>query len=163
MVGPRDVHAQRVQRRPAPCGHAPVSARLKQAAFTLVELLVVVVIVAVLARIASPLYTQQIIRASREAAQSQLLELSNLQEKIFLNQNLYTGSISNAYTGLSSGGLGVTGSATTDAKYTLSLSPTTASSAYTLTATPVTGTSQVGDGNLSINQNGTRVWGSASW
>ena len=163
MDGRQNACASRSPRNPAPACRTPVSARLKQGAFTLVEMLVVVVIIAVLARIAYPIYQKQVVRGSREAAQSQLLELANLQEKIFLNSSLYTGSISGAYTGLSSGGLGVTGSATTDAKYTLSLSPTTASSAYTLTATPVTGTSQDGDGNLSINQNGVRAWGSGTW
>jgi type IV pilus assembly protein PilE len=135
----------------------------KQRAFSLIELLIVIVVLGVLARIAYPQYLKQIVKASRQSAQSQLLELSNLQEKIFLNSSLYTGSVSNPYTGLSSGGLGITSSTTYDAKYSLALAPTTASTSYTLTATPVSGSSQDGDGNLSIDSTGKRLWGSANW
>ncbi len=135
----------------------------RQRAFSLIELLIVIVVLGVLARIAYPQYIKQIVKGSRNSAQSQLLELSNLQEKIFLNSSLYTGSVSNAYTGLSSGGLGITTSTTYDSKYSLSLAPTTASTSFTLTATPVTGSTQDGDGNLSIDSTGKRLWGSASW
>ena len=34
---------------------------------------------------------------------------------------------------------------------------------FTLTATPVAGTSQAGDGNMTINSNGIRTWGSETW
>ena len=135
----------------------------RQRAFSLIELLIVVVVLGVLARIAYPMYQKQIIKGSRNSAQSQLLELSNLQEKIFLNSNAYSPNISTAYTGLSSGGLGITSSTTYDAKYTLSVAPTVASSSFTLSAVPVTGTTQEGDGTLSIDSTGKRLWGSASW
>jgi type IV pilus assembly protein PilE len=132
-------------------------------AFTLIELMIVVAVVAILAAIAYPSYQKQIIKGSREAAESQLVELSNLQEKIFLNSSLYTGSVTAAYNGQSAGGLGVTSGTTSDGRYTLSLSPTTPSAAYTLTATPVATTSQAGDGNLTIDSTGNRLWGTASW
>jgi type IV pilus assembly protein PilE len=136
--------------------------RARQQAFTLIELMIVVVVVGVLARIAYPMYVQQVVKGSRTAAQSQLLELSNLQEKIYLNSNLYTGSVTTAYNGKSDGGLGVTSGTTNDARYTLTLAPTTASSSFTLTATPDLGTSQDADGYLSIDSSGLRNWGSTS-
>ena len=131
--------------------------RAKQQAFTLIELMIVVAVVGILARIAYPMYVKQVVKGSSTAAQSQLMEPSNLQEKIYLNSSNYASSVDGLYTGKSDGGLGVTSSTTNDARYTLSLSPT-ASASYTLTAGPVAGTTQEGDGDLSIDSSGQRIW-----
>ena len=129
--------------------------------FTLIELMIVVAIVAILTMIAYPSYLKYIVRTSREAAQSQLLELSTTEEKIFLNSNAYTSSVTGAYTGNAAGGLGVTSGNSSDGKYAISAAAAT--NTFTLTATPVAGTTQVGDGNITINQSGARVWGSTTW
>ena len=129
--------------------------------FTLIELMIVVVIVGVLARIAYPSYLKYIVRTSREAAQSHLLELSTVEEKIFLNSSAYTGSVTGAYTGNATGGLGMTSGKSNDGKYTISAAAAT--NTFTLTATPVAGKTQVGDGNITIDQSGVRVWGSSTW
>jgi len=137
--------------------------RARQRAFTLIDLLIAVAVVAILVAIAYPSYRNQIIKSSRAGAQSQLIELANLQEKIFLNSSSYTGSVTNAYDGTSAGGLGITSGKTADGRYTLSLNPTSASAAYTLTATPVPGSTQDGDGNVTIDSSGKRLWGSKPW
>jgi type IV pilus assembly protein PilE len=129
--------------------------------FTLIELMIVVVIVGVLAKIAYPSYLKYIVRTSREAAQSQLLELSTVEEKIFLNSSAYTASVTGAYTGNAAGGLGVTSGNSNDGKYAISAA--VATNTFTLTATPIAGTTQVGDGNITIDQSGVRVWGSTTW
>ena len=129
--------------------------------FTLIEVMVTVVIVAILASIALPSYQAYIKRSSREAVQAQLVELAGIQEKIFLNSNAYSANLSSAYTGNATGGLGATGGKSWDGRYTLSVAVSGAS--FTLTATPVEGTSQAGDGNLTINSNGNRTWGSKGW
>ena len=130
--------------------------------FSLIELMVTVAIIAILASVALPSYRQYIIKSSRTAAQTELQKMSGLQEKIYLNSNAYTSNLATAYDGTTSGGLGITSSATTDNKYSISLSrPTTQT--YTLTATPVSGTTQVGDGNLSISENDQRLWGTVPW
>lgn len=129
--------------------------------FTLVEAMIVVAIVAILASIALPSYQSHIKRSSRGAAQAQLVELAAVQEKIFLNSNAYASSVSDAYTGNATGGLGATGGKSLDRRYTLSV--TVSGASYTLTATPVAGTSQAGDGNLTIDSTGNRTWGSKSW
>lgn len=134
-----------------------------QKGFSLIEVMIVVVIIAVLATVALPSYSQYVIRASRSAAQSELLELASLQEKIFLNSNSYAFSVTGAYNGTNAGGLGRSSGKTSDGKYNLGLDITAASQTYTLTATPVSGTAQAGDGNLSINESGRRVWGSSTW
>jgi len=136
-----------------------------QNGFTLIELMVTVVIVGILAAVAIPSYSSYVVRASRSAAQTQLLALAALQEKIYLNSNSYAYSVTNAYNGTSgaNNGLGKTSGTTDDGKYTISLDITAASQTYTLTAAPVVGSAQAGDGNLSIDQSGRKLWGTAAW
>ena len=130
--------------------------------FSLIELMITVAIVGILVSVALQSYRQYIIKSSRTAAQTELQRMSGLQEKIYLNSNAFTSNLATAYDGTTSGGLGITSSATTDNKYTISLSrPTTQT--YTLTATPVAGTTQNGDGNLSISENDQRLWGAVPW
>jgi type IV pilus assembly protein PilE len=129
--------------------------------FTLVEVMIVVAIVTILMGIALPSYTQYVKRSSREAVQAELVELSGLQEKIFLNSNAYSSSITGVYNGGSGGGLGVTSGRSKDGRYTLSVSVSGAS--FTLTATPVSGSTQAGDGNVSITSTNLRLWGDKAW
>lgn len=140
---------------------APRARGRRAGGFTLIELMITVAIVAILARVAMPSYTAYVKRGSREAAQAQLVEMSGIQEKIFLNTNAYTSKVSNAYDGTTSGGLGMTGGRTRDGRYTLSV--TVSGASYTLSATPVSGSSQDGDGTLSLDSAGQRTWGSKSW
>jgi type IV pilus assembly protein PilE len=133
--------------------------------FTLIELMIVVAIIAILAGIGYPSYTAYVVRASREAAKSELLQLQNLQEKIYLNSNGYATSVTAAYNGRSDGGLGASSGKTSDNKYTITINPSsgTAIQSYTLTATPIIQKSQELDGNITASSNGTRTWGSAVW
>ena len=132
--------------------------------FTLIELMIVVAVMGILAAIAYPSYTAYVVRASREAAKSELLQLANLQEKIYLNASSYATSITVAYNGRNDCGLGMTSGTTGVGKYTVTVSPTTGpTQTYTITATPVTGKSQDGNGNLTISSDGSRTWGSTTW
>lgn len=126
--------------------------------FTLIELLIVVTIIGILAAIAVPSYSNYVVKASRETAQSELLSLAGLQEKIYLNSNGYTASVPNAYNGTNAtaNGLGRTSGQTTDGKYDLSISGVAQS--YTLIAKPVTGKKQEGNGCVTIQENGRREW-----
>ena len=128
---------------------------------TLIELLVVLALVAVLARIALPSYRQYAVRGSRQAVQHELLEAANTQEKIYLNANGFSSSLTAAYTGDSAGGLGISSGRSRDGKYTLTL--VTATASYTLTATPVSGSSQSNDGSLTLTATGQRSWNGGSW
>ena len=125
--------------------------------------MIVVAIVAVLAAVALPSYRQHLVRAARVQAQAELLELASLQEKIFLNSNSYSASVTTAYNGTSTGGLGRSSGQSNDGKYTLSLDIGTPSQTFVLTATPIDGSTQEGDGNISVSENGQRLWNGASW
>lgn len=122
--------------------------------FSLIEVMIVVVIVGILAAVAMPSYNNYVIRGSRAAAQTELLELASLQEKIYLNSSAYTTSVTTAYNGNSTGGLGK--GQTSDGKYALAL--VSDGQTYTLTATPVPGTAQAGNGCLTIQENSLRQW-----
>jgi type IV pilus assembly protein PilE len=134
-----------------------------QIGFTLVELMVTVAIISIIAAVAYPNYTKYVVRGNRQAAQTEMIQMANLQEKIFLNSNAYAGSITTAYNGTSLGGLGVTTGLSADGLYTYSISPTTPGQSYTITATPVTGKAQASDGTLTLSSSGVKTWGSATW
>ena len=138
--------------------------RKRGAGFSLIELIVVIAIISILTSIAYGSYRNYVIRASRGAAQTELLALANQQEKIYLNSNAYAFSITAAYNGRSVGGLGKTSATTSDNKYTLSIDPIAGpTQTFTITATPVEGTTQATDGTLVIASDGTRTWGGNTW
>ncbi len=58
--------------------------------FTLIELMVVVVIVAILMAIALPSYTDYVNKGRRSDAMSALLDVANRQEQFMLDRNTYT-------------------------------------------------------------------------
>jgi len=134
----------------------------RAAGFTLTELMAVVAIVAILSAIAIPSFSSYVVRSSRSAAQTELLDLATAQERIFLNSGAYTSSVTNAYTGLATGGLGITSGKSKDGRYTLSVA-LTGTAFYTLTASPVSSTSQAGDGDITMTSAGSRAWNGKSW
>lgn len=152
-----------------------------QGGFSLIELMIVIAIVGILARVALPSYRQYVIRGARVEAQAELLQLAALQEKIFLNSNSYAfgaNGVTAAYTGTNAGGLGRTSGRTNDGKYDLSLvtlasstnctgtgaaATATGAQAFVLMATPVAGGTQVGDSNICVSESGKRLWGTAPW
>ena len=140
---------------------APIKARGREGGFTLIELMITVAVIGILAAIAVPSYVRYTIRSSRQAVQSELVVLASIQEKIYLNSNAYASSVTTAYNGSSTGGLGVPTGKSRDGKYTFSV--TAASATYTLTATPVVGSSQSADGALTINAAENRTWGTVTW
>lgn len=128
--------------------------------FTLIELMITVAVIGILTAIAWPSYQSYVVRSSRQAAQGELLQLANLQEKIYLNANTYTVSVTAAYNGRADGGLGKTTGRTDDGKYNLTIAPNAGpTQTYLITATPVVGSTQDGDGTITISSDGTRILG----
>lgn len=154
-----------------------MGASRRRAGFTLIELMIVIAIIGVLAAVALPSYRSYIVRAARVEAQTELLELASLQEKIFLNSNAYAISVADPYNGTAAGGLGRTSGRTKDGRYNLGLFAAVGGAAlaapaqtFVLTASPVAGTTQAGDGNISVSENGRRTCeptcgpgGAANW
>lgn len=67
--------------------------RRQQSGFTLIELMIVLVVLAVLVSIAVPSYRNYVIRANRSEAKSALLALATAQEKYYLQCNVYTATL----------------------------------------------------------------------
>lgn len=120
--------------------------------FTLVELMIVVVVVGILASIAYPTFTQQIIKANRSAAQSFMLNVASRQERYLLDARGYTDT-------LGAGGLNLSVPPEVADAYTIDLVADNAATppVYTIVAVPVPGTRQVPDGMLSLDSFGTRI------
>lgn len=72
--------------------------------FTLLEIMIAVAIVAILTAIALPIYTNNVVRANRAAAERFMLDIANREEQWMLDQRAYTAT-------LGSGGLGLTAEA----------------------------------------------------
>jgi type IV pilus assembly protein PilE len=64
-----------------------------QIGFTLIELMIAVAIVAILASIAYPAYTDQVRKARRSEAQANLMELASFMERHFTENNSYAGAV----------------------------------------------------------------------
>jgi len=63
--------------------------------FTLIELLIAVAIVAILAAVAFPSYTDFVARSNRTEAQRELLRIANMQEQFFVDTRAYTSDMNN--------------------------------------------------------------------
>lgn len=99
-----------------------------QQGFSLIELMIVVLIVAILAAVAMPAYRQYIVRSHRVDAQRALSDLAGREERYLYSNNTYTPSLS------SLGG----NSAMAGSYYTVSITPaSTSTTAYQIVATAV--------------------------
>ena len=65
----------------------------KQGGFTLVELMIVVAIIAILAAIAIPQYSQYVINAKTTHAKNNLLQLATLEEQYYQDCRSYAGQV----------------------------------------------------------------------
>lgn len=117
--------------------------------FTLVELLIAVGIVAILAVIAIPSYQFAVIKSNRRAAQGFLMDVALRQNQILLDRRRYGASLAE---------LGVTSVPGDVAKvYTVTVAASGGPPpSYTITATPVSGSTQAGDGTLTLNSAGVK-------
>ncbi|KJK03477.1 pilus assembly protein PilE [Pseudomonas sp. 21] len=115
--------------------------------FTLIELMITVVIVAILAAIAFPSYQRYVLRSHRVEAQAVLSEAAARQERYYSQNNAYASTAA---------ALNMTSNVNALQYYSLAISNVTATT-YTLTATATGG--QAKDGpclSLSLDQAGTR-------
>ncbi len=117
--------------------------------FTLVELMIVVVVIAILVAIGYPTYLDQVRKARRSDATTALMQVAQRLERCYTDRNKYNDT--------SSGGC-PSGSIDSPEGY-YSVAITASTNTYTLTATPKAGTTQAGDStcaSFTLDQAGTR-------
>jgi len=112
--------------------------------FTLLELMIVITIIAILASIAFPSYQESVKKSRRGAAKADLVELANLMERYFTENNTYIGAT-------------LPTSINSD-HYAYTSTPAPTISTFTLSATPST-SSQSSDkcGTMTLNQVGLKT------
>lgn len=129
-----------------------------QAGFTLIELMIVVVIIAILSAIAVPAYYQHVVKTRRVAAEGCLSEYANYMERFYTTNLRYDKDVDG--NALSLPQLDCATPARTGNDYTYQApSSSLTSYAYTLQAVPK-GSQLAKDsqcGTLSIKQDGTRA------
>ena len=121
------------------------TARLQARGFTLIELMIVVTVMALLAAVAVPSYTEHVARSRRADAKQSLLELAQKLERYYTERGTYA----NAALGNS----GVYPSSSRAGFYTLAISAQSADG-FTITATPTGAMTGDACGRYSYNQLG---------
>lgn len=117
--------------------------------FTLLELMITVAVIAILASVAYPAYTQYLVRSRRAAAQVVLSDLAQRQQQYLMDNRAYTSQVTDLK-------LPVPDNVQAFYSVQITVSPSLPPS-YTATATPLAGTSQAVDGPLSLASDGTRT------
>lgn len=115
----------------------------KKNGFSLIELMIAVVVVAILVAIAYPSYVSYVQKGNRPVAKTALLELASRQESYYALNNAYASQMTSL--GYSQANMPIPSS--TQNYYTLTVSSATTGNppGYTLQATPVTGSVQATD------------------
>jgi type IV pilus assembly protein PilE len=120
-----------------------------QLGFTLLELIVAVVVVAILASIAYPTYVNQVIKGNRAAAQQFLLDVANAEAQYQLDARAFSATIG-------AGGLNLSVPNSVSPNYTIAVALTAGPPpGYVITATPIGRQAQ--DGALTLDDTGNKT------
>lgn len=121
-------------------------AKSKSTGFTLIELMIVVMIIAILSAIAFPLYRESVRKGHRRAAQSAMMEIVNQEHQYFVANRVYADAVA----------LGYTLDDEVNAQYNLTITLDAGPPpGFTVTMTPEGG--QVSDGTLTVNSVGVKT------
>lgn len=131
----------------------------RQAGFTLIELMITVVVVAILATIAYPSYIGSITKSKRRAAETCLSSYAQYMERYYTANMRYDKDAAGTANTLPVTDCAAEQNTGKDYEYTI-VAASLARSTYTLSATPKTGSAQASRdaacGTLTVNQAGTR-------
>ena len=131
------------------CGNADAVSARRQQGFTLVELMVVLVVVAILASIAYPSYVNHVIKGNRAAAQQFMLDVANAEAQYLLDARAYSAIVG-------AGGLNLTPPNSVAANYTVTVALSAGPPpGYVITATPIGRQAQ--DGALTLDDTGNKT------
>ena len=126
-----------------------------QRGFTLIELMMVVVIVAILLAVALPAYQNQMIRGHRAAAKSEMMEIANKQQQYLLANRAYATTVVEKK---SMPEISYSLPDEVKTKYTLGITvDNTALPTYTLQFTPIGSQASDGPDPLTINSEGAKT------
>jgi type IV pilus assembly protein PilE len=120
----------------------------RERGFTLVELMITVVIIGILASIAYPSYTSQILKTHRSSAQAEMLDIASRQQQFLMANRAYADK-----TTLEASGYSLPSSVS--ARYTYSIAVVASPPSFTITFTPQG--AQAGDGNLTLDSTGAKT------
>jgi type IV pilus assembly protein PilE len=129
----------------------------KSQGFTVVELVIAIAIIGILAAIAIPSYQEHLKKGRRADAQQFMSQVAQKQQQYLLDARTYAGTLAELSmdTAIPSG---------VSKFYDLTMvaaagTPPT----FTVTAKPKSGTAQAGDGDLTINEQGTKLRDGKPW
>lgn len=126
---------------------------MSQTGMSLIEVLVAMVIIGILAAVANTSYRGHIIKSNRAAAQAVMLDASQHEQQVLLNNRAYTAVTSTA--NLTT--IGITPPSKVAALYDITVTVTSSPPAFTVTATPITGTVQAGDDVMTLTSAGVKT------
>jgi type IV pilus assembly protein PilE len=125
-----------------------------QQGFTLIELMIAVLIIAVIAAIAIPNYTRYVQRGYRSEGLAMLNDIAARMERFYAQNNSYAGATLQTI-GLANANVASINSTT--GRYVLSLTPAPTAVTYTVLATASGPQASDACGNLTVTQDGTRA------
>lgn len=119
--------------------------------FTLLELMIVVVVIAILASFAMYNYGRYAFRARRTDGREMLMRVAAAQERFFTNFNIYSGSLTDD---AASGGLAFANGDSDNKNYAVTVALTNGGASYTLTAAPQNAQATDVCGSLTLTDTG---------
>jgi type IV pilus assembly protein PilE len=135
---------------------------MRVSGFTLIELLVAVAIMAIVAAVAMPFYTQYSLRTFRSEGQADLMGCAQALERFASVNFTYLGAADTDADGIGDANAGpiaaaiCTPDSVTQGRYTINVNSTAAG--FVLTATPVAAGRMNGDGLMTFDSAGNRGW-----